>query len=159
MESVYQPQGYDNYYSSYYGQYQTYPGPLYSTPAAIEEPKFYGVPPDLIMSVLTVVILLVVTLGVFWYVLPGRMSDDSATLEALTADPDAAVDVYVLYVSDKDPTEVHIYLKEKEARTILFNDHERWIAVSVSGRDLRMIANQEWVAGIRPAQSLSDATG
>ncbi len=162
MESVYQSQGYDaqgydaqgydNYYSSYYGNYQTYAGPSYSAPAALEEPKFYGVPPDLIMSVLTVVLLLVVTLGFFWYVQSDRTSDDSAALEDLMADPDATVDVYVLYVSDKDPAEVHTYVKEKGAHIILFNDQERWIAISVTGRDLKRIASQDWVEGIRAAQ-------
>jgi nitrogen fixation-related uncharacterized protein len=162
VESVYQSQGYDtqgydaqgydNYYSSYYGYYQTSPGPTYSAPVVLEEPKFYGVHPDLIMSVLTVVILLVITIGFFWYVQSGRTSDKSAALEALMADPDTTVDVYVLYVSDKDPAEVHTYLKEKGAHTILFNDQERWIAISVTGRGLRRIADQDWVEGIRPAQ-------
>ena len=162
MESAYQSQGYDaqsydaqgydNYYSSYYGYYQSYPGGSYATPAVMEEPKFYGFSPDLIMSVLTVVVLLVVALGFFWFIQSDRAADDSATLEALTADPDAMVDVYVLYVSDKDPAEVHNYLKEKGAHTILFNDQERWIAISVTGRGLRRIADQEWVEGIRSAK-------
>lgn len=161
MESVdyqtqaYDPQAYDNYYGSYYNYYQTYPAPGYPSTLPQEEPRFYGLSPDLIMSSLTVIFLLVVVLGFFMFVNSTRSSGADA-LDGLLKDPNAMLDVYVFYSADKDPAEVHQYLKEKGASIILVNDQDRWTAVTISARGIKRVRDQDWVMAIKP---VTDSAG